>query len=73
MHLDQSKACLQLHLDLPSKKNTIFITPWDFHEWVRIQSFMEHYLEGYRYKFAIPYLDELLIYSAIFDVHLDHL
>ena len=37
------------------------------------QRFMEHCFEGYRDKFAVTYLNDLLIYSATFEGYLDHL
>ena len=37
------------------------------------QRFMEHCHDGYGDKFAVPYLDEILIYSVTFEEHLEHL
>ena len=37
------------------------------------QRFMEHCLGDYRHNFAIPYLDDLLIFSKTFEEHLNHI
>ena len=37
------------------------------------QRFMEHCLWDYRDKFAILYLDDLLIFSNTFEEHLNHI
>ena len=37
------------------------------------QRFMEHCLGDYRDNFAIPYLDDLLIFSKTFEEHLNHI
>ena len=81
--LDQSKAYQQLHLHQESQKLTAFITPWGFYEWLRVpfglmnapavfQWFMEHCLGDFPNDFAVPYLDDLLIFSKSFDEHLQH-
>ena len=73
----------QLHKDPESRKFTAFLILWRFYEWVRIlfgimdapacfQKYMEPCLGEYRDDFAIPYLDDLLVYSGSFEDHLKH-
>ena len=67
-----------------SRKKTAFVTPWGFYEWVRIpfglsnavpafQRFMEGTIEDYCDEFAIPYLDDTIIYSATAAEHIEQI
>ena len=66
-----------------SQPLTAFITPWGLYEWVRIpfglshapgefQSFMENCLRDLRATVCVPYLNDIIIFSATFEDHIEN-
>ncbi len=82
--IDQSRAYYQGFIHPESRWKTAFVTPWGLYEWIRIpfglmnapamfQRHMEETLREYRDKFALPYLDDAIIYSVSINDHIEHI
>ena len=82
--LDQGKAYRQGFVHPDSQYLTAFITPWGLYEWVHIpfglmngpaafQRYMESCLGDLHDKIAIPYIDDIIVYSKTFSDHIDHI
>ena len=81
--LDQGRAYHQGFIAEENRCMTAFATPSELYEWERIQfglknapeglqRYIEQCLEGFRDTMCIPYLDEIIVFSPTFEMHLDH-
>ena len=82
--LDQSRAYYQGYIHPASREKTAFVTPWGLYQWVCIpfglmnapavfQRHMEDTLHDFRDKFAMPYLDNVIVYSGDLNLHIEHI
>ena len=82
--LDLTRAYHQGYIHPDSRDKTAFITPWGLYQWTRIpfglknapavfQRYMEDTLHDFRDDFAMPYLDDIIVYSTDLESHLQHL
>src|SRR6266498_2549740 len=82
--LDLANGYWQVEMDPKSREVTAFITPWGLFEWNRMpfglcnvpatfQCLMNQVLRKYLGKFVLVYLDDINIYSKIFEKYKEHI
>lgn len=83
-NLDLMSGFWQMELDEESRKKSAFITQGGVYEWKRMpfgltnspisfQTLMSNVLRGLNWKSVLVYVDDILIFSRLFDEHLQHL
>ncbi|OIR56975.1 MAG: uncharacterized protein A8A55_2274, partial [Amphiamblys sp. WSBS2006] len=82
--LDLTKGFWQIPMEAGSREKTVFCTKkgkfaWNYMPFglknapVIFQKVIDGVLDPVRYKFAIPYIDDIIIYSKTKDEHIQHL
>ena len=82
--LDLRSGFWQIPLDKSSRAKTAFITHRGLYEWTTLpfginnspgtfQRLMTHLLTNIQYKYALIYIDDVIVFSKSFDDHLLHL
>ena len=82
--LDLNSAYFQIELDLDTKHKSAFVTHDGVYEFLRMpfglrnapmsfQTLMSQVLKGLNWKFALCYIDDILVFSSNFEENLDHL
>ena len=82
--LDMAKAYHQGYVATEHRKYTAFSTPWGIYEWIRVpmgiscappafQRFVNQILAGLRDRICVAYLDDILIFGASFEAHVENL
>ena len=82
--LDLNSAYFQIELDPETRHKSAFVTHDGVYEFLRMpyglrngvmsfQILMSQVLKGLNWKFALCYIDDILIFSSNFEEHLDHL
>ena len=82
--LDLNSAYFQIELDPDTRHKSAFVTHDGVYEFLRMpfglrnapmsfQMLMSQVLKGLNWKFALCYIDDILVFSSNFEEHLDHL
>ena len=82
--LDQTRAYYQGYISKADQQKTAFVTPWGLYQWIRVpfglknapscfQRFMEETFDGLRDESAMPFLDDVIVFSKSFNNHVKHI
>ena len=82
--LDQTSSYYQGYISKADQEKTAFVTPWGLYQWIRVpfglknalscfQRFMEETLDGLQDESAMPFLDDVIVFSKCFNNHVKHI